>query len=63
MAKFDIKFALEKETPGAVRYMEVNSDGDKVTNADGAKIGSLYIRKDALKGTVPKGLRVTIITE
>ena len=37
----------EKETKGAHRLKEVDSDGDEIETVD-AKIGSLYLRKSAV---------------
>lgn len=51
---------LEKETPGAIRYMEVDAKGNQVTMADGAKIGTLYMRKVAFGKAVPKSISVTV---
>lgn len=55
-----LTFAFEKETPGAVRFQETDDSGQKITIADGAKVGTLYVRKTALDGVVPKRLEVTI---
>ncbi len=55
-----ITFAFEKETKGAVRYQEIDAKGFALSIADGAKIGSLYVRKSALNGTMPMKLNVTI---
>ncbi len=46
-----IYFSFEKETAGAVRYQETNEKGDKKTVADGAVIGTLYLRKSSFNGT------------
>jgi hypothetical protein len=51
-------FALEKETPGAVKYQEVDANGAKLK--EGYLIGSLYLRKDKLNGNVPQVLKVTV---
>ena len=45
------EFAHKKETPGAHQYKET-SDVDK--------IGSLYLRKTALGGDVPKTIKATV---
>jgi hypothetical protein len=50
---FDITFDLEKETKGAVRYAERGE-------ADAHKIGTVYIRKTALKEPYPKAIKVTV---
>jgi len=48
-----IKFKFEKETKGAVRFQEVEQDGESPAFAP--KIGTLYIRKSALvTGQIPK---------
>jgi hypothetical protein len=45
-----IRFEFLSETPGAVRFQEVAEDGTPlVSDADGANIGALYVRKAALK--------------
>ena len=56
-----LKFTLEKETKGAIRYQEVGDDG---APAFAPQVGTLYIRKSALPGgKVPKTLTVTIAGE
>jgi len=50
MLKLEMK--LEKETKGAVRYQELAYDGSVKTIADGAILGTLYIRKAAFPGGV-----------
>ncbi len=57
--KMVVKFEYEKETSGAHRYMEVDKSGNRLTASDGAKVGSLYIRKSAIKDA-PDKLTVTI---
>lgn len=50
------------DTKGAVRYQEVDDAGNPKTG-DGAVVGSLYLRKAALKSLnkgTPKGLRLHI---
>jgi len=56
-----VRFKLEKETKGALRYQEVDEKGEGI-EAPGAKIGILYIRKSAFeRGTAwPQELRVTV---
>jgi hypothetical protein len=56
---FPLHFALEKETPGAVRYMEVDEKGVEV-DREFIVIGTIYIRKTALKGRIPATLKITI---
>ena len=53
-------FTLERETKGAVRYAEVDSNGTVLAIGEGAKIGTLYIRKDALDGKIPLRIKVTV---
>lgn len=55
-----VKFHVEKTTPGAVRFKEVDDKGERVTIADGASIGTLYIRKSALGTNVPEDITVTV---
>lgn len=55
-----VHFILERETKGAVRYAETAS-ADSTTKVDireGAKIGTLYIRKTAFNGLIPTRLEV-----
>ena len=54
-----VRFELERETKGAIRYMEVDEDQEAV-EGDAKVIGTLYIRKTAFKGKVPTALTVTI---
>lgn len=56
-----ICFDYLNETPGAHRYQEVHSDGKTplVSDADGAQIGGLYLRK-AQFPVAPKRIVVTI---
>jgi hypothetical protein len=56
-----VRFKLEKETKGALRYQEVDDKGEVIEQA-WAKIGTLYIRKSASeRGTAfPQTLRVTV---
>ncbi len=57
-----VKMLLERETKGAVRYMEVGTTGQQLELAD-ALIGTLYIRKAALSGHIPDAIYVTICDE
>ena len=59
MTKINVEFALETETKGAFRFQETKG-GKTLKIADGAKIGTLYVRKDALDGDAPKKLKVEI---
>lgn len=57
----NVQFTLDKETKGALRYAEVNGEGKQVEIADGAKVGTLYIRKSAFPGGVtPRALNVVV---
>lgn len=48
-----LTFSLEKETPGALRYLEIDSDGTPLKNdVSGAHIGTLYIRKWIMNGSL-----------
>ena len=40
-------FRQEKETKGAIRYKEISAAGDDLDIAQGAALGTLYIRKTA----------------
>jgi len=52
-----IEFEFEKETKGAIRFKEiVPEDEDRV-------VGTLYIRKDALKSERPKKIIINLKTE
>lgn len=52
-------FHFERETPGAVRYYEVNNAGEKLQQKE-ATIGTVYLRKSSLNGTIPQQLEITI---
>lgn len=58
-----VHFLLERETKGAIRYFETTS-AEGVTPFDikeGAKIGTLYVRKSAFpEGKIPLRLEVEI---
>jgi hypothetical protein len=57
----EIRFKLEKETKGALRYQEVDDKGEVIEQA-WAKIGTLYMRKSAFErgASFPQTLRVTV---
>lgn len=58
-----VPFEFERETKGAVRFMEVSEAGFPVDMA-AAKIGTLYVRKSAFAGgQFPQYMTVTISTE
>jgi hypothetical protein len=56
-----VRFKLEKETKGALRYQEIDDKGEPIEQA-WAKIGTFYIRKSAFdRGQAfPQTLRVTV---
>ena len=56
-----VRFKLEKETKGALRYQEVDDKGKPIEQA-WAKIGTFYIRKSAFEHgqAFPQTLRVTV---
>lgn len=55
-----LNFQLYKQTPGAIRYQEVDAKGKPLYQNSGATIGTIYIRKTALNGQVPKQITVAI---
>lgn len=57
--KKTIKMVLERETKGAVRYMEVDASGNQLELQD-STIGTLYIRKTALGVSIPNPIFITI---
>lgn len=60
MAKHVVKMKLEKETPGALQYKEVNSKGKVLkSDEDGALVVSQYLRKKKLAAK-PEEITVTI---
>jgi hypothetical protein len=63
MAVMEVRFRLEKETKGALRYQEVDEKGEAIEQA-WAKIGTLYVRKSAFErgAAFPQALRVTVET-
>ena len=61
MWRVKVKFVIERETKGAVRYMEVDEKGEARDNMHPlAVVGTLYVRKAALDGQIPSTLQVTI---
>jgi hypothetical protein len=63
MPVIEVRFKLEKETKGALRYQEVDEKGEVIEQA-WAKIGTLYLRKSAFErgAAFPQLLRVTVET-
>lgn len=54
-------FKFKNDTKGALRYDEVDEKGNvRAGDADGAFVGTLYLRKAALKGKVPKELTIDL---
>jgi hypothetical protein len=50
-----------KQTPGALRYREVDSKDEHIKgDEEGALVGDLYLRKAAIKGRAPDKIKVTI---
>ena len=58
--QFEVRFKLEKETRGALRYLEVDENGEVIEQA-WAKIGSLHVNKSAfeLRAVYPQRTRLT----
>jgi hypothetical protein len=60
----EVTFQFDKETPGAVRFKELDDKGEVIESADDGAIGSLYVRKAFLKRSgiknVPDGCTITI---
>jgi hypothetical protein len=52
-----ILFVWRKETPGTHSYQQVDAEG----NEERTPVGTIYIKKDAMKGGVPKTLKITIL--
>jgi hypothetical protein len=56
-----VDFSFFNETPGALRYREIDSKGDQIKGDDeGALVGDLYLRKAALSVPVPDKITLTI---
>lgn len=58
-----IKFKLDRETKGALRYAEMDDKGNIIDGADVYKVGTLYLRKHAFPAPFPQALKVTVETE
>ena len=54
--RLEATFTLEKETTGTVRYQEDAPDDNPV-------VGTLYVKKSALRGERPRRLTVVIEAE
>lgn len=56
-----VKFALDRETKGALVYKELDAKGKVVASVSDGKIGQLYIRKSAYPdGKYPPGITVMV---
>lgn len=55
-----ITFRITRETAGAVRYDEVDENGEFIDRAADYIIGGLYVRKHALPQPWPEALQVTV---
>jgi hypothetical protein len=53
-------FKLDEETKGALRYQEIDTDGNRVTSGL-MQMGTVYLRKTALAGRRPTIIQVTAI--
>ena len=54
-------FQFRNETPGALRYFEVDENGkERKGDSDGAVIATLYLRKLAMEGKVMKRFKMEI---
>jgi hypothetical protein len=61
MQTLRVKFKRVDKTKGALRYVEIDDEGnERKTDADGAVIGTLYLRKAFLKGKEPEEFPVDI---
>ena len=58
--KLKVNFIVEKTTPGAVRFQETDDKGQPLKIGDGAKVGTLYVRKSALGKDIPNNLTVEL---
>ena len=50
MGKIAVQMLRIKETKGAYQYSEIDDDGNVIEDFREVKIGSIYVRKDALDG-------------
>lgn len=56
-----VTFKLERETKGAFMYREVDSETEEPLEMRDAQIGTIYLRKSALKGhKTPQAIRVQV---
>ena len=62
--KIQVNFVLERTTKGAFRYQEVSLLGVAMGFMDpNTVVGTLYIRKNGVKGFGPKNLTILITDE
>jgi len=50
MSRISVQMKRVKETKGAYQYSEIDDDGNVIEDFREVKIGSIYVRKDALDG-------------
>lgn len=50
MSRISVQMKRVKETKGAYQYSEMDDDGNVIEDFREVKIGSIYVRKDALDG-------------
>lgn len=55
-----VRFILERETKGALRYQEVDEHGHAIDGADVYTVGTLYLRKHAFPAPFPQAIVVTV---
>lgn len=61
-----VNFFLDRDTKGALVYMEADEKGNVIKNDKGysdftrCKIGTIYIRKAAFTGAAPRAISVRI---
>lgn len=58
-----VRFILERETKGALRYQEVDEKGAVIEEADKYTIGTLYLRKHAFPAPFPQAIVLTVETK
>lgn len=54
-----VNFIFERETPNTLRFQEADANG-KAMDFGAGIVGTLYVKKAALKGKAPKKLSITI---
>jgi hypothetical protein len=53
-------FKFERETKGTLFFREADNEGIPLKNFKEGKIGSIYLRKEALDGESPDTINVTV---